>query len=123
MLDTILTVGHRLSHDEVLFLSERLEPKSRQRQRRLETRDAAVREGWSHFAHLGRTVAARHLERALSLYLATRWHSDRKLAELPPDADPLRRALYLVASFNDGDTLGWRQMLNVIDGHRGDCRN
>jgi hypothetical protein len=110
----------RLEPDDAAWLSELVEPPSHAARRRLAKRDAAVRQAWTYFApQLPRTVAAQQLANAFSRYLTSRWAFDQHLASLPDDVDELRRLLHRVARANDGRPLGWRQILNLVDGHRG----
>ena len=108
----------KLPADDAAWLAAALELPWQARARALSERDASIREGLALLSDLSRCPAARHLEQELQRYLATTWRMDQR-AGLLPDASPLRRAVYRIACSSDGKPVGWRQMLNVADGHRG----
>jgi hypothetical protein len=69
-----------------------------------------------HFADLPPSSGAKALSEVWSRYLASpKWGRDREFASLPDAVDPLRRQLHALSKLNNGEPLGWRQVLNVID--------
>jgi len=82
-------------------------------------RDTAIRATVPLLEHLSRTEAPRELERMLRRYLGSAWAYERHMSELPASFGALRRALHLIARAGGGEALGWRQIRNIMDGHRG----
>lgn len=60
------------------------------------------------------------LARRLDAYLSTRWaRLDHGLAAPRADADQSSRMMFWIARFNDGQSIGARQLTSILTGHRG----
>lgn len=112
-------IAAHLPPDDAAFVLHLAPPVRQPARARLDERDAAIRAARSLWPATSDTAAARAIAAALSDYLGRGWSRERNLAELPEHAGPRRRALHRLARANDGRTLGYRQMLNVISGTRG----
>lgn len=112
-LDRILAA---LPPDDAVYLASLVEPPWKVRARRLGTRDAAVLEAFATVA-MQPTPAAHHIARELARYLASAWSIERDRGA-PPASDPLRAALQRLARENEGEPIGWRQLLRIRDGAR-----
>ena len=86
---------------------------------RNDERDRAIRATASLLSGASRSEAAQELARVLRQYLASAWRHERAVQELPESAGPMRRALHRIAHAGRGKALGWQQIRNVLDGHRG----
>lgn len=92
-------------------------PREQTRQERLNLRDAAIRD--SHRLFPGPpTTAAKALAEALTRYLASAWLRERDIEHLASGASDQRRALHRIARLNEGRSLAWRQVVNIVDGWR-----
>lgn len=92
-----------------------IEPRSAKNAHRLRARNAAIRGALAFYSNMPRTASCKALARDLEHYLtAPSWRRDREFVELP-DAEPLRQMLHSIARLNHGETLGWRQIINVTD--------
>ena len=114
-LGSILRPGHVLTVEEVLALSARLEPGWRVRRRRLEARNAAIRDARAFFPEEADWPAARAMERALAACVDAQRR--RRLAGLPLDpvapgtrAEAVRR----IADLNEGCELERRTIFNAL---------
>ena len=115
VLDRILRPGHLLSTADVLLLSQCLEPAWRVRRRRLEARNAAIRDARAFFPEEADWPAARAMERALAACVDARRR--RRLAGLPPDpVAPGTRteAVRRIADLNEGCELERRTIFNAL---------
>ncbi|MDT7952389.1 MAG: hypothetical protein RQ966_12875 [Acetobacteraceae bacterium] len=115
-LDTILVAGRPLLAEDVEFLAGQLgEPPWRARRRRLDARDAAVRDLARRLCPAAPpTAAARIVEGALSGYLATRWRWERALDALPEGSAPVDVALHRLARLNGGLGIGRRRLYDLL---------
>jgi hypothetical protein len=94
-----------------------LSPTSAPSSDRLKTRNNAILIATALlYGELPRTARAKALARDLANYISSpAWHRDREFARLPEDIALLRRSMHAIARLNLGETLGWRQIVNVID--------
>lgn len=51
-------------------------------------------------------------------YLSTAWRDDREGGDVSDNASQKRKSLFEIACLNDGCTLGWRQIVNILEGRR-----
>jgi hypothetical protein len=109
-LDQILA---KLDPADQLFLSERIDPPWRQRARRMQIRDDAVRDARAHFLNPQETCAAKELSAALARYLASTWQWEQRLSALDDVAEPQRAALFAIAKANSGKGLSWRRIVEI----------
>jgi hypothetical protein len=116
--DRLASILAKLPMADAAFLDERLRPAWRRRARRLDGRDEAIRAAAAFFPDDRPTVVAKALATHLDRYLAAAWRPDRELADLPDDVPRLRAALHRLAVANEGRSLGWRQIWNVLSGSR-----
>ena len=103
--------------DDALWLSERLEPAWRARERRLAIRDTAIRETWAQLTG-NATARSEELARLLANYIGSAWPHDRAAGGPPAGSLHRRQTLYTIATLNDGDKLAWRQIMRVAKGER-----
>lgn len=116
-VSAILTPGRVLTADDVLALSDLVEPPWKRRQRRLDARDRAIREALDALAPVLATAAPAELCKRLRRYLSgPEWPSDR-VASVEP-ADPWRRWLYRIGTGNDGRTLSRETLGRIARGSR-----
>ncbi|PPQ34976.1 hypothetical protein SAMN06265338_13019 [Rhodoblastus acidophilus] len=93
-------------------------PRWSRRQDRLENRDEAIRTALRRFyADLPSYAAAQAFSRDLDRILASCWQMD--VGTDVSSINAKRAALVEVAKQNEGRSLGWRQVLNIVDGARG----
>jgi hypothetical protein len=86
------------------------------RRDRLEARDEAIRAALRRFyTGLPPSSAAKAFARDLDRLLATCWQADTDIGD---DTDTKRGALVDIARRNEGRSLGWRQILYILDGTR-----
>ncbi len=107
----------RLPPDDAAYLSTRLLQPWERRQRRLEARDAAVLEAFAAVPTLQPTPAARLIATELARYLASAWRIERD-RDLAITGDALRATVARIARANDGQPIGYRQLLNIRAGVR-----
>jgi hypothetical protein len=100
----------RLPADEAAWLTRRLPADDAWNSH---ARDQAVHAALALFPSSWPTQAARMVERAFDLYLATDWIIDRENGS-PPARDSRRCALYQLAFANDGRRLGWRRIYDIV---------
>ncbi len=113
----ILTPGRILTADDVFTLSDLIEPPWKRRQRRLDSRDCAIREALNALAPVLATAAPAELCRRLRRYLGgPEWASDRAASVEP--ADPWRRRLYLIGVGNEGRALSRETLGRIARGSR-----
>ena len=103
----------RLPADDAAWLAPRVNVDTAEDRRaaRLARRDAAILKAVEGTG-LRPCLAASELERDLGRYAATGWQRQ----ETP--TEPRRALLHSILKENNGKTLGWRQLLNIIDGYR-----
>lgn len=87
--------------------------------RNLAQRDAAIRDALENYYEGSPSGRSKALAADLKTYLGGGYMRERHLTELDTSASLKRRALHRIASFGCGHELGWRQILNVCEGHRG----
>jgi len=118
-LDRILPM---LPPDDAAWLSEQLDPPWKQRARRLDARDAAIREALALLIRGGapsHASAEAELVRRLNRYLSTAaWRTERDLPALPESADPLPRLLHRIARANHGRGLSLGHLPHIRRGER-----
>jgi hypothetical protein len=84
---------------------------------RRDLRDGLIRELAA--LHVGAASAvAKAVAEDLGRYVAGPWHRERETGPAVA-ASAQRRLLFRIAQANLGSSLSWRQVLNVIEGHRG----
>jgi hypothetical protein len=88
-------------------LCERVDPRGQ--------RDAAVRAAAALVRQSSVSPTAKALESELRSYLSRAWPRERDLAAPEPDCSALRRQLWRIAKLTDGDGLGWRRILELIE--------
>ena len=103
----------RLPPDDAQWLAGRviLETAEDRRAARLARRDSAIMKAVAGTG-LKPCRAASELERDLGRYAATGWQR----RETP--TEPRRALLHRILKENNGKTLRWRQLLNIMDGYR-----
>ena len=103
----------RLPADDAEWLAPRvaLDTPDDRRSARLARRDAAILQAVEGTG-LRPSRAASELERDLGRYAATGWQR----GETP--TEPRRALLHSILKENNGKTLRWRQLLNIMDGYR-----
>lgn len=87
------------------------------RGRRLNDRDQAVRDISALYDGTP-SGSAKAIAVDLSRYLSGAWLRERDGGP-PEGSGERRRLLFKIAFFSVGASLSWRQILNVIEGHRG----
>jgi hypothetical protein len=93
-------------------------PRWSRRRDRLEGRDDAIRRALRRFYDgLPVSAAAQAFSRDLDRLLASCWQADA--GEGIDGASTRRAALVDIARRNEGRSLAWRQVLNILDGARG----
>jgi hypothetical protein len=107
-----LQPGHVMTAQDLEVLSWLKDEPWRQRKRRLDARDDAIREAARNLPPMGHTLAAQEIEKALRRYLAT-----AAIRSYPP-GDQFQEVIAQVAQLNSGKTIGWRQIDNVLKGFR-----
>jgi hypothetical protein len=85
------------------------------RQRRRDRRDEAIRQAAALVEAESMTGTARAVEIALARYLCAAWPAQRDAGSPPADAPSLRRALWKIATWGDGEPLAWRQIIRVLE--------
>ena len=79
-------------------------------------RDAAIRAAAAIIRQPAISATAKKLEAELGRYLIGFWHrGDRDCSAASPEWSELRMQLFLIVNLNDGEGLGWRQILRVIE--------
>ncbi len=106
----------RLPEEEAEWLLSRVSLRASVRSQ-LEYRDVAIRDA-AAMLDGGNSRRAVDLERELRRYLAAGWNADVRSGAPAPDAPPLRHKLFEIASANRARSLGWRQIMRVIQGAR-----
>jgi hypothetical protein len=84
-------------------------------QRRLARRNAVLVEIAALMPASSRSGQAKAIAGRLDAYLRRSWSGERNLAAPPAGARPLGSALWRFVNLNDGDGLGWKQILHVLD--------
>ena len=85
---------------------------------RLDRRDVAVRALAAELSGWRPCRAAMRIEADLRQYAGTGWVRERDLHAVPSGADPRRSLLHAVLRLNNGETIGWRQIVNILNGCR-----
>jgi hypothetical protein len=78
-------------------------------------RDAAIRAAAALLRQPAISATAKAIEAELRRYLTTVWPRESNLASPPTDASALRRELWRIAKLTDGEGLGWRRILDLIE--------
>jgi hypothetical protein len=110
-----------LEADDQAWLRRRIEPPWRTRLRRLDERDAAIRELGSHFLHLRRGRAiAEACATDLSRYRASGWQHEQGK---PAVGDTTRVLLHRILTLNGGKTIGRDRIREILAGVAGKNRS
>ena len=96
-----------------------LQPPRLSTRARLDRRDVAVRSLAASLSGWRPCRAAQHIAAELRQYAGTGWVREQNLDALPPHADLRRSLLHAVLRLNKGETIGWRQIVNILNGCRG----
>ncbi len=83
----------------------------------LELRDSAVRHARTLMPEKSTTAAAKEIATALDRYLASGYRENAGLDHIT-DGDPTRRAIHRIAKLNGGQSIGHRQIFNVLKDNR-----
>lgn len=78
-------------------------------------RNAAIRAAAALVRQGSVSATAKALERELRSYLMNAWPRERDNAGPSADCSALRRHLFHIARLTDGDGLGWRWILELIE--------
>jgi hypothetical protein len=92
-------------------MCEQIDPRG---QRNVALREAVRATPWR--GSISATV--KETEAHLRRYVVDAWPLDTAAGRPPDGCSAIRLALWRFAKLNDGDALGWRQILNILDGHR-----
>jgi hypothetical protein len=111
---TIERILSRIEPADQIWLSSRLDPPWRRRQRRLAVRDAAIWAARVHFPDPRITCAAKATAAALDAYALSNWSSERDMADLPEGVGARHRTLHAILLANDGKSLGWRKITDIF---------
>ena len=85
------------------------------RRRRIERRDAAITEAARLLRQSSVSGTAKAVDDELRKFLANVWPRQRDLVTPSPGSSPLRAALWQIARETDGDGLGWRRILEILE--------
>ena len=111
---TIERILSRIELADQIWLSSRLDPPWRRRQKRLAVRDAAVWAARVHFPDPHVTCAAKATAAALDAYARSNWSSECDIADLPEGVSARHRTLHAILRANNGKSLGWRKITDIF---------
>ncbi|MBC9208201.1 hypothetical protein IBL26_15260 [Roseomonas aerophila] len=111
-----LQPGHVLTPEDVVDLSHLTDPPWQRRQRRLDERDALIRQARQLLPQARHTVAADMVAMALRRYLS---HGLHTASVLPTDPELFRALIETVARLNGGKVISTRQIISILEGQRG----
>jgi hypothetical protein len=107
----------RVIPDEAEFLSrvaDELDPPGARR-RRIERRNAAIVEAAGLLRKVSMSGTAKAVDDELRKFLANVWPRQRNLITPPAELTAVRAALWQIARETDGDGLGWRRILEILE--------
>jgi len=99
-------LGHEAG-ERVRSWAEQVDPRGQ--------RNAAIRAVAGLLAQSSVSATAKAIESELGAYLTRTWPRERDLASPAPAASALRQNLWRIAKLTDGDGLGWRRILDIIE--------
>jgi alkylated DNA nucleotide flippase Atl1 len=110
-----LEPGHVLTPEDVAVLTCLAEAPWQRRQRRLDERDAVIRQARQLLPQGKQTVASRMIELALRRYLS---HGMHTASLAPSHPERFRAMIEIIARLNDGKVIAWRQIAAILGGSR-----
>lgn len=108
-----------LPPSEATWIADMVEPTWARYQRRLTTRDDAIRQAVALMGASNLTAATEELGRTLKRYLSSSgWKADAQRGGPPHEAPNLHALLFAIASGNNGKPIGQKQLYRIAKGRR-----